>query len=81
MDTKLAARETLKLMVGSGAPWPRVEGKEEINPAHIMRMLEQVESGEIWGEKAHRWVGYAQGVLLCKTDLTLEDVKYVNHNA
>lgn len=50
------------------------EGKKM---SHALWMLNEIEF-RIAGEKAHRWLGYAQGILVHGDYLTLEDVKRCN---
>lgn len=45
---------------------------------HIAEMLDKLENKEITGEKGHRWLGYIQGVLVCRELMTLEEAKNCN---
>ena len=45
---------------------------------HAVWMLSGIVLGYVQREKAHRWLGYAQGVLVSNSMLTLEQVKGIN---
>jgi hypothetical protein len=46
---------------------------------HALWMLSLIELGdEVAGEKAHRWLGYAQGLLVTHGVITLEQAKTCN---
>lgn len=45
---------------------------------HIVQMLEEVVYGEVTGNKAHRFIGWAQGVLCLEGFLTLDDARNIN---
>ena len=45
---------------------------------HAVWMLEGVMAGYIQGEKAHRWLGFAQGILVYTNKASLHDVKLAN---
>ena len=45
---------------------------DETNPIHLLWMLEQIEHNTDQSEtKKHRWLGYIQGVLVCKKVFTV----------
>lgn len=46
--------------------------------SHLMWMLEQIEEEKVTGEKAHRWIGYIQGVLVACEVTTVEEMKALN---
>lgn len=48
---------------------------------HAAWMLQGIASGYVQHEKAHRWLGYAQGLLVVHGAATLEQMKEVNRNA
>jgi len=48
---------------------------------HLLFMIKQIESGEVSGEKAHRWLGWIQGVVCCRGGATLEEMKAINFAA
>lgn len=45
---------------------------------HAKWMLERIAVGEIAGDKAQRWLGYAQGMLVAKGYFTLQNMKDFN---
>ena len=45
---------------------------------HALWMLLGIASGYIQNEKAHRWLGYAQGILVHTDIVTLSDMKDAN---
>lgn len=55
---------------------------EQFNPdasrEHLHAMLDKLESGEVSGDKAHRWLGYIQGVLVATRNGTVRDFGGVN---
>ncbi|HET8688334.1 MAG TPA: hypothetical protein VFM18_17125 [Methanosarcina sp.] len=53
-------------------------GGDATSVAHLYEMIEAIESGEVSGEKAHRWLGWMQGVVCCRGGATLEEMKAVN---
>lgn len=48
------------------------------NQQHLLWMLEQIQHGEVTGEKAHRWVGYVQGVLVALHVTSVEEMRDLN---
>ena len=79
MDIRLAARESRQLI--SYAQEIKVEGGEATGLYNIHEMLSLIEDGKVSGEKAHRWLGWAQGVLCCYGAGTLEQFKQINSGA
>lgn len=45
---------------------------------HLTFMIDSMVSGAVSGEKAHRWLGYLQGVLVATGAASLEQMKDVN---
>lgn len=45
---------------------------------HAFWMLNEIIQGKVEGEKGHRWLGYAQGILVHEDELTLEEAKLLN---
>lgn len=79
MDVKVAALHSRALLEGSDIP---DSGPE--NPtgrSHLIDMCKRIESGEITGEKAHRWLGWVQGALCTQGAGTLAEFKDINHRA
>lgn len=50
----------------------------EFGKDHLRDMINAIESGSISGEKAHRWLGYLQGVLVATGGCTLDEMKTLN---
>lgn len=47
---------------------------------HLLRILTQIADGEVSGAKAHRFIGWAQGVLCMKGLLSLDSARDLNRN-
>lgn len=45
---------------------------------HLWEMCDKIQDGRVEGEKAHRWLGYIQGVLVSHQVGTLEEMKLMN---
>jgi hypothetical protein len=45
---------------------------------HQRFVLEEVKAERVTGEKAHRWLGRAQGYLVAEGEISLADCKYAN---
>ena len=75
MNIQLAARRTLPLAHRIPSVHPHTGG------AHVRQMLERIIEGKIIGEKAHRWLGWAQACLCFHDVATLDELKDINHNA
>jgi hypothetical protein len=46
--------------------------------AHLKSMLYKITLLSVSGEKAHRWLGYVQGVVALRGGATLEELKDLN---
>lgn len=83
MDVRIAAQNTLTVLsksdkLESGTlPMP-VRTDDGIELCHQIWLLDQVKTGKVTGEKAHRWLSWAQGVLAACGLITLTDAKYCN---
>ena len=77
MDVITAAQNMCHLIAGSGLP----AHDSEYGKDHMYDMIGKIQSGEVSGEKAHRWLGYIQGCVVCYGGATLEEVKNVNFAA
>lgn len=55
-----------------------VYGGEATSIEHLLEMITAIESGEVVGEKAHRWLGWIQGVVCCRGGALLEELKEIN---
>ena len=49
-----------------------------LNKAHITNMITLIQTEEIVGEKAHRWLGWVQCAIVASGHATLEDMKNIN---
>lgn len=71
-----AARATLALIDVSRFP-----GERELTGRgvpHAVWMLNEIQTLNVQGNKAHRWLGYAHGILVQHGVLTLEQAKDIN---
>jgi hypothetical protein len=41
-------------------------------------LLTEIENGAVSGEKAHRWLGWAQAVICCRGGASLDELKRIN---
>jgi len=48
---------------------------------HAVWMLEEIKSGKVTGEKGHRWLGYAQGMLVAFRAIDHDEAKEINKAA
>ncbi len=78
IDVAIAAKLTKKATGGSHTATRDLEGRTK---EHAMWMLAGVADGYIRGDKAQRWLGYAQGILVVGGDLSLVDAKAINQEA
>lgn len=53
----------------------------EVSVDHLHQMLDQIESGQVTGEKAQRWLGWIQGVLVARGIGTFEQMRTMNAEA
>jgi hypothetical protein len=58
-----------------------VYGGDATSIEHLSDIIFAIESGKVSGEKAHRWLGWLQGVVCCRGGATLEELKAVNLTA
>ena len=86
MDVRVAARKTLELVdlhyKLRGDERPPSERQTEGNTIpHAEWIVEQVAKGNVCGDKAHRWLGYGQGVLVVLGVMTLSQAKLINYDS
>ncbi len=55
-------------------PWPESDHSKE----HLTDCLDKIESGEVEGAKAHRWLGWVQGVLGARGNGSVKEFGGVN---
>lgn len=81
MNTKKAAADTLQLIdLTPYECW--ISGVDlSTSRTHVREMLQKIITGEVTGEKAHRWLGWAQGCACAANTAKLETFKEINHNA
>lgn len=78
MIPALAAAEMLKTFA---IPDSFQKDSKGTATAHLKYMLHELATGVVEGEKAHRWLGYAQGILVYTGYLTLDECKEINKEA
>lgn len=76
---KLAVQD-MRVQVGF-IPKDKVNAPEACRPEHLYSMLDKMDSGEVAGEKAHRWLGWIQGVVCMYGVSSLERMKEINKGA
>ena len=74
MDIQLAAERTLEMVEPEG-PSRDDDGR---TVAHAIWMLQGIVEGYIQYEKAHRWLGYAQAILVVAGRAELGQMKHAN---
>lgn len=77
MDIKVAAKETRRTIVWCDLP----THDPEFGKNHLTEMAFKIETGEVTGEKAHRWLGWIQGCVCVGGGATLEQLKQLNFKA
>jgi len=55
-------------------PWPESDYSRE----HLLDCLDSIESGKVSGDKAHRWLGWIQGVLGARSNGTVKGYGEIN---
>jgi len=66
-----------KVVTGTEGKWSTA-GNGMLGREHILDMLEQMESGKVFGEKAHRWLGWAQAAIVGAGIGDLDLMKKIN---
>jgi hypothetical protein len=75
MNVHKAAEQTL-LHLGSHDT--ASQNPDGVGSDHAIWMLRGITLGYIQHEKAHRWLGYAQAIVVATSVLTLAEVKDIN---
>ena len=75
MDIKKAASKTAAL-IPTCYDLPVTD--DEYGKDHLFEMVEKITTGEITGEKAHRWLGWVQACVCIGSDASLDDLKKIN---
>lgn len=78
MDVIKAAENTVTLLCKEYPDIPVIRALDGRGSAHARWCLEEIISTNVLEEKAHRWLGYAQGVLVQNGHLSLEACKHAN---
>lgn len=55
-----------------------VVGGDATTTEHLLDMINAIETEKVTGEKAHRWLGWIQGVVCCRGGASLEEMKEIN---
>lgn len=77
-DVVTAAKEMKRYVACSMRELPDVKGGEATSCNHLFDMIAAIENKEVTGEKAHRWLGWIQGVVCCRGGASLDEMKEVN---
>ena len=77
MNIKTAAHFTRMRIDATKVP----QDNDEYGKSHLHYMVDQIVHGKVTGEKAHRWLGFLQGVIVANGGATLEQVKQINVEA
>jgi hypothetical protein len=75
MDLIGAARATRTFIKDCGI---EVLGEDATSSSHLYDMLDAIEQGTVTDNKAHRWLGWAQGVICCRGGASLDQLKEIN---
>lgn len=57
------------------------EVQAEFGKDHLYYMIDEMQSGRVSGEEAHRWLGWLQACIVMGKGATLDDMKQVNLKA
>lgn len=77
MNIRTAALQMVPLIRQASLP----EEHGEYGKDHLGDMVRKIDREQVTGEKAHRWLGYIQGVLVSSGSATLDQVKEANKAA
>ena len=77
-EEQLLAKATLKLFLWYDPAHLFTQDKPGCTKEHIQAILQQVIDGEVTGPKAHRLIGWAQGVLCMEGFMGLSDARNIN---
>lgn len=73
-----AARKTMKVIPPA---FVMKQDPKGTSIGHAKWMLNEIRTLRIQGEKAHRWLGWAQAILALGHYATLDEMKEINKNA
>jgi len=71
------AAEGLQMYIDT-AKLSEVELGDKTSKPHLRYMIWEIIEGRVTGRKAHRWLGYVQGVLVHAGRVTVEQMKKLN---
>ena len=77
MNTEEAAKATIELIVNFKA----IQDPDGNTVEHALWMLLGISTGYIQYEKAHRWLGYAQALIVANEIATLHDMRAINQDS
>jgi uncharacterized membrane protein len=78
MNVKHAAVDTLKLLDKMASDY---DSKYHMSRFHLTYMLGEIIHERVTGDKAHRWLGWAQAGVYAATAATLYELKDINHRS
>lgn len=81
MTPDVAANYTIQKITGKPELGDIGRSPVGVGSGHAIWMLDGIQKGYIQREKAHRWLGYAQALLVSGGILTLDEVKTINREA
>lgn len=81
MDIKKAAESTLEIMNKPYWPEEKRDRDEPDSYYYVEWMLRGIIDGYIQHEKAHRWLGWAQAIILVQQGVDLDQLKLINKRA
>lgn len=81
IDVRQAAQNTLDLTRKLMSPPVAMRDEDARSTGHAIWILEEIIDGMVVRDKAHRWLGYAQALLVVYDLCTLEDMKQANLGA
>ena len=71
-----AMKDHLKIVVAADVDFGDLNDPASLK--HLNWMLCEMCTGRVTKEKAHRWLGYIQGVLVAQCHMTLDEAKEIN---
>jgi len=74
INIKIAAKKMDELIDSTDLP----ASNDSYGKIHLHYMISRIINGEIVGSKAHRWIGYIQGLIVIGGGATLEELKNIN---
>ena len=77
MNVQRAAQRTVDSFVAA-VPRQDASTRPKATLAHLRWMNDRIQSSEVSGEKAHRWLGWMQAVVYLGGRATIEQLKQVN---